>query len=390
LARRGTWALASLSALVVVAACSSSGQGSTPSNGTPGGATSASSSGSAVSATSASAALAPLYAGTYHAPSGARVAAATGKHIAVISCGQSLTSCAASSNAAMDAAKAIGWQATLYDGKLTPAGLEQSLTEAIAQKVAGIVVTGFDCDFAPAGFAQAKQAHIPVVDAFGNPVCGNGQTGYTGLYLSGYPTGIGFLEGWSRAKADYLIDKFGSRVNVLDFDLPDVPVVHQAQLAFATEIKKRCPACTVSEVPFTPAQFGPALQQIAQEAVLQHPGANAVTFETDGDWLAGIGAGLQASGQLSKLNIIAAEGDTAVLPLIGKDGHSFAEMPYSLPWAGWAMIDTLNSLLNGKQPRDSGLGWQLIDAAHPPKTDPGGTYEPPVDFKSDYLKLWGK
>src|SRR4051795_12930500 len=57
--------------------------------------------------------------GTYHEPSAQPRPAAPGKKLAVISSGQNAISSLVPASAVLEAAHAIGWDAQLYDGKLT-------------------------------------------------------------------------------------------------------------------------------------------------------------------------------------------------------------------------------------------------------------------------------
>jgi ribose transport system substrate-binding protein len=56
-------------------------------------------------------------------------------------------------------------------------------------------------------------------------------------------------------------------------------------------------------------------------------------------------------------------------------------------WTGWAAVDTLNNLFQGKAPAFSGLGWQLVDPAH--NLPASGPWVSPIDFKAIYKKAWG-
>ena len=66
--------------------------------------------------------------------------AVEGKHIVVISTGQSSISSSVPSNAAVDAAKAIGWKVDLYDAKLNPSNYAPLVRQAIAAGADGIVL----------------------------------------------------------------------------------------------------------------------------------------------------------------------------------------------------------------------------------------------------------
>jgi ribose transport system substrate-binding protein len=63
-------------------------------------------------------------------------------------------------------------------------------------------------------------------------------------------------------------------------------------------------------------------------------------------------------------------------------------VPYG--WFAWAAADTLNRVFAGGSPAsfpNEGTGWQYVDKDT--NLPSGETYEPPVDYKAAYEKIWG-
>ena len=57
----------------------------------------------------------------------------------------------------MEAAKAIGWKATVYDAALNPSMYAPLVDQAIAAHVNGIILDAIDCDTVRGPLEQAKK-----------------------------------------------------------------------------------------------------------------------------------------------------------------------------------------------------------------------------------------
>jgi ribose transport system substrate-binding protein len=342
----------------------------------------------------AKASLAKLYAGTNKAPSGDPVAAQKGKKIFVISCGQVVPGCSVPTAGAVAAGTELGWNITTLDTALDYAKQGGNVDQAIAGGAQGIIMVGNDCLLSPASFQRAKDAHIPVVNIFGadcnEPYTQGDPVGadlWTEARTAGYTTNPHFWQGYGIAKAQWVIAKTNGKARVLSFDITNSALDHAQTVVFNAALAK-CKTCKVYDVQFKAQDLGPNLQRIAQQAVLQHPDATVVAPENDSVYLAGIQPGLKAAGG-KKLVILGADGTPPGMQLL-KSGELAAELAYSGDWYGWAAADTMNSLLAGKEPRNSGLGWQLIDKGHNMKlVGSGGGYQPAINYKAAYRKLWG-
>ncbi|WP_206060991.1 substrate-binding domain-containing protein [Nonomuraea basaltis] len=62
-----------------------------------------------------------------------------------------------------EAAQVMGWQVRIIDGQGTPAGIQAALSQAVAVKPAGIVLSGFDPKSTAQQLAQADAAGIPLI-----------------------------------------------------------------------------------------------------------------------------------------------------------------------------------------------------------------------------------
>jgi ribose transport system substrate-binding protein len=210
---------------------------------------------------------------------------------------------------------------------------------------------------------------------------------WTEAHTADYITNPSFWQGYGVAKAQYIIAITNGKARVLSFDITN-SALDNAQVRVFDATLAKCSTCKVYSIPFKASDLGPNLQRIAQQAVLQHPDATVVAPENDSVYLAGVQAGLKAAGA-KNLFILGADGTPPGMQLL-KSGELTAELAFPQDWYGWAAADTMNSLLAGKEPRNSGVGWQLIDKDHNLNlVGSGGGYQPAIDYKSAYRKLWG-
>jgi ribose transport system substrate-binding protein len=395
--RRISHALA-LGAAVVVAvsgitACSSSKSSKTspPAAGTSTPAADASSAPS--SAGSPDAALKKAYAGvTGQAPTAAVKPA--GKAFAwVVSCGQQVPTCAGPAQAAVTAAKAIGWKASVCDGKLNPQGWAACIRQGITAKASGILVIGQDCNSFQAALQEANTAGIPTIGTGGNDC---DVTGGKKLY-AGTVQNVAHMDAkqwWAELgalQADWIIGKTGGKANVLSLQFTDAIWGGWIQDGFQTELAT-CSACKIADT----LQIGNAdvaggkLPQKFGSALLKVPTANAVNVPLDGWFFAGLSQAIQSSGRANQLSVIGSFGEPGNLDLIHKGVGEDATVAFNAEWVGWAGVDSLARVLATQPLQPAGVGLQVVDADHNmPAAGKPFDYTPAADYQGTYKKAWG-
>ena len=251
-AKRALTALSALT-LALVAACSSSGSNAAP----------ASSGGSGSSATGGqqapvasgvsnqeSAALTALYKGTLQPPSSASRPAVKGKKIVIISAGQSSISSSIPVDATEQAAKAIGWQVSIYDEQLNPANAPGLMRQAISSGADGIIMDATDCPTIKGPLQEAKAKGIPVLGIYSfdcnDPAFGGGGqplfSGYINYGIKGNTlaqltlAADKFTESYGAAQADAMIAATNGHAKIIYFNDPEFVVLHYTGEGFLNEI----------------------------------------------------------------------------------------------------------------------------------------------------------
>lgn len=379
---------------LALAACSSSGTGSSKTSSGAGANGGAGSGGPGIVA-EAKAALERNYQGTDGPVPSSGPAAATNKSIWIITCGQAAIGCATLGNAAVAAAKAIGWKATLCDGKFSPPTYVQCVNSAIAAHADAIVPTIVDC---PSISAPLKAAHRAGIKIFGLVSFDCDSAGAPNLFdatvhYHGASTLADFYGTLAKTMSDYVIAKTNGTGHVLVIGEKDDYTGRAIMLAHLAELH-RCSTCRVYSLQFSLSDLGSGvLASKVSAALVQHPDVTAVVAGFDAAIDAGIGQAVSGAGH--PIMLTGLEGFPANISLI-KQGRQAAVAGISSQWIGWAAIDGLNRLFAGQPQVDEGVGWQTVDKDHNlPKTpdydgnvDSGG--QPKQDYKAIYRKSWGK
>lgn len=335
------------------------------------------------------------YGGTLRAPADTARPAAPGKKIVIISTGQASISSSIPSNAAKEAAEALGWKADVYDGQLNPALAPGLVRQAVASGADGIILDAIDCPTVKGAMQEAKAKGIKMVGIYAfdcnDPIFGGSDPSlFTGQinYGDAANAAIGkFTEQYGADQAKAVIAATGGKAKVVFFNDQEVTVLRYTGKGFLDEIKK-CSGCeVVAQVDFIGAELGPNLQQKATSALLQHPDANVVKSPFTAATLLGIGPAVVQSGRASKIYSMGGEGFAPELDLLRANQGVSAVMITPSDWTAYAAVDTMNSLFTDKPVADSGLGWQLVDKTH--NLPASGAFSPAIDFKAAYRKAWG-
>ena len=358
--RTATAALAAM-AVLAAAGCNSS-ESDSPDNASGKGS-------SDPGVTKAKAILEQLYKGTYEPwgafhppPPGPK--GVPGKSVWIISPDQSALYGSYHSAAAVEAAKSLGWKAKIFDAKGTSDGVLNGIRQATVAKADGIVVAYWDCPAGiESGLRAAREAGIVVVGAESRD-CEPSQFDW----ITHYSPGVGspeYFKHWGAAMAIWDIVKTNGHVRMITFNQTD----NQAGLDTIAGIKstlKMCKDCkVVGEVNFTTPDYGPPLQQKAEQALLAHPDANTIGANSDFVLSSGVAAALRASGRLDEMFIMGGEGYPPNVDLIRRKQGQDAGVGLPLQWEAYMCIDAINRLLQGeKPPSDTGLGLQVFDREH--------------------------
>lgn len=330
-----------------------------------------------------------LYEGAFAEPKQASPAA-RGKRLFVISCGQQVPSCSIPAASAVEAGRELGWDVTVIDGRFSPPAFASAVDTAVAGKADGIMLVAVDCQFVRPQLLAAKQAGIKIGAAYAID-CDDPSVGKPALFDA--PMIAGGDRNWARQVSRYEADRMkvaiartNGKAKVIDFDQDSLLITRIIRRAAEEELKK-CAGCELLEsVPIALGDTPNVIQQKTQTALSRHPDANVLFPLHDGMTLSGVAAGLRASGRSDDVFLVGADGFPPSMDLV-RSGVQDAQVAFPADWTAYATVDGLNRVFGGKQPQESGIGWQLVDESR--NLASSGGYTPPVDFRAAYLRLWG-
>ncbi len=284
---------------------------------------------------------------------------------------------------AKEAAQAVGWNATVIDGKGDVTEWSRVVNRAVAQKVDGIITVGASPAEMKPAVAAAQAAGIPVVDTLTadqekDPIVPGT---FAHVSISFYDSG--------RLQADYVIahGKSGDHVLVLgDNEFPgEVTRVQGMKDEFA----KLCPECTVTVQDTQVATLSTQLQSTTQTLLRRDPDVAWVLPTYDGQALYAI-AGIKAAGLTNKVKVVGSDAVQDNLDLVAKGEVQVADVGEPDTWSGWAAVDMLGRALTKQQPVLPNIPLRMFDKSNligVDTSDTGALFG--STFRDDYKKIWG-
>ena len=307
------------------------------------------------------------------------------KKIIAISCATVAPFCANVAKGAVEAAQALGWQASYLDGKGSVQGFVQAFETAINQKPDAIVVMAIPESLVATYIAKAHANGIKVIAASSIPEKISVENGHYDAYVSVREDTNALFQAWFT-----MADSRGKAKITWMWD-PGCPFLtaelgRQKQM-FASD----CPGCKALEVGLR------ELEAEANPVRMQTLGAGLLSRNPDAEYI------LTAYGLNSHSLFIAAESVGRKVKVVSKNndtnnvafvaqGQLYAEMGASPNWGGWATMDQTVRVLAGQKPIGATEGNQpehvfMRDNA---PADGDLDWTKLYDYKTKYLQLWGR
>jgi ribose transport system substrate-binding protein len=287
-----------------------------------------------------------------------------------------------------EAAKAIGWNFRVIDGRGEVQGRGEALGQAIALKPQGIVLGGFDAKEQETLVDQANSLGITVVGWHAGTAPGPIEK--PKLFVNVTTP----AEETSKAAAYLAIANSDGKAGVVIFTDSAFTIALAKSNAMADTLKQ-CRTCTLLETRVQ--SLGSATKDMPQvtASLLQRYGSkwtyslgiNDLYF--DGMVPTLTAAGIKPTGQL--INISAGDGSTSAYQRIRSNQYQYATIPEPLNLQGWQLIDELNRAFAGE--KSSGYSAPVHIVTHENVAFDGGKnsiFDPDNGYRDQYKKIWGK
>ena len=285
-----------------------------------------------------------------------------------------------------EAAKAIGWNFRVIDGRGEVKGRGQALRQAIALKPQGIVINGFDAKEQQTLVDRANAQRIDIVGwhAGATP----GPLKRPQLFVNV----ITPAEETAQAAAYLAIANSDGKAGVVIFT-DSAFTIALAKSNTMAKLIKQCKSCQLLEIRIQ--SLGSATRNMPQvtASLLQKYGTkwtyslaiNDLYF--DGMVPALTAAGIKPGEQL--FNISAGDGSTSAYQRIDSNQYQYATISEPLNLQGWQLIDELNRAFAGEKP--SGFTTPVHIVTRENVEFDGGKnslFDPDNGYRDHYKKIW--
>jgi ribose transport system substrate-binding protein len=308
-----------------------------------------------------------------------------------LTAGLSSASGAEGADAVQEAAAALGWQVSIYDGQFSPSRYQDGMHQAISQGADAVLMNGIDCAGNEAPLRAMRDADIKVV-AIAGVDCDEGGGTSEGLFEGpAFPGGATPYEYFKKAgalQADWIIAQSNGQAKVIEFAVPEFLSTRATQEGFEQRLAT-CGGCELVEtIAIGVGDFGPGLQDKAEQALMQNPTADYLSVSYDELMSFGIAAAVMGSGRNDAIGVVAGNGYPYNMNLIRNNQGQDAGFAYDFVWDHYAGLDTANRILQGEAPGEVGLPLVLFDKDHN-LPEEGSGYVSGADFRAVFVESWG-
>jgi ribose transport system substrate-binding protein len=373
--------LACAAAVLTLAACSSSGNSQTGAGNSSNAGSSAASASPAGNNTQNLSSMQPI--SRWFGPT-QKFTPPAHKHIMILICGAQGGGCVREGQGAKAAAEALGWTATVVDGKLDPTEWNRAVKQAAQSGVDGIYDISSNPNVMGDAMSVVRAKHIPFVLAEQSPAAGD--QGGIDSYIDPDPVAGG------KIIAQWIAKDSGSKAHVLILGIPGYADILTRNNAIAGGLKGDCTnQCVTYHVDISPATMGTTLAPLVTSQLQAHPDINYVWSADDAisDFVA---QGIQQAGKSSTVKLVSGAGAPEVLAKI-KTGGEAADLATGDQWEGWLGIDTLARVMAGvpyqKLWREPQRLWTAANIGQAPAEMFTTGWNPEFNYQSGFKKLWG-
>lgn len=307
------------------------------------------------------------------------------KKVVAIACATVAPFCANVTQGAVEAAKALGWDASYIDGKGSVQGFVQAFETAINQKPDAIITMAIPESIVATYIAKAHAAGIKVIGASAIPEKVSVPNGQYDAYVSVREDSNALFQAW------FTIADSGGKANATWMWDPGYPFLVAELEREKAIIANDCPGCKVGEVGLREleAAANPVrMQQLGTGLLSRNPAADYV-LTAYGLNAHSLFIAAQSAGR--KVKVVSKNNDPNNVAFVSQ-GQLYAEMGASANWGGWSTMDQAVRVLAGEAPlgpmEENQPEHVFVKENAPSNGELDWTKL--YDYKAKYLQLWGR
>jgi ribose transport system substrate-binding protein len=285
---------------------------------------------------------------------------------------------------AKEAAKALGWDFTLLDGKGSVAGQQAAIQQAIARQPDAVLLCSVDGEAMKSTIADGTKRNIVFVGVHSTALPGPAPD--LGLFtnVSGDGRDIG------KASGAYTVVKSKGTAHVVALGDKSYAISRIKSRNTLDEVA-RCKTCKALDDDSLPVGDAPQRTPDRFSSYLERYGTplwiySVTDFYLDSGVPAFRSGGIPPEGQVF---MIGSDGSPAAYERIRKGEYQLATVPEPLFEEGWQMVDEVVRALAGEKPSGYEPAVHIIDSANIDRdvTDEN-VYDPHNDYREHYVELW--
>jgi ribose transport system substrate-binding protein len=279
------------------------------------------------------------------------------------------------------AAKAIGWNISYFRGEGTPQSYAEGISQAINEKVDGVVFSSITPSLIVNQMKELKAAGIPSV-AISNTVEPEEE-----LWLAN----IGYNpEKEAKFLAADIAKGSNGEAHIMTVNDKEFGVVEQRFEAFKKILPELCPKCTIEEetemqVTELETKIGPKIGGLLQA----NPNVDYIYAPYD-DAAVPMIAAVKQAGLQNEVQIVSYGGYKQSTEYIREGNVQSATIANAVPWQSWEALDVLNRHFTKKEIPQAALNTDPVKLITKESLPPAGQLftGDEAEYEKHYEELW--
>jgi ribose transport system substrate-binding protein len=301
-----------------------------------------------------------------------------GKKVVYIACG-AIQACTVHIKFLKDAAKALGWTASMITTDGSPQQVQGAFDSALRSGADAIISTGITRSNLEKQIQEAQSKGVPFATCCTLAPVGNGI-----IYTTSTVEQNAKIGKYLAAKAVADTNGKGGAVYV---NLPAYEILKGVGTDFAKYYKQWCSDCDFGSIDVALTDLGKGVPDKIVSYLRAHPDVNYVVLSETDALAPGLSPALRTAGLADKVKIIGQAPGLAEFQEI-RQGTIAGGVPFDFVTIDWLMMDSIARTFAKVPVKLTAPPLWLVTKSNVPNTS--GIFPIVPDYKAQFLKLWRK
>jgi ABC-type sugar transport system substrate-binding protein len=317
----------------------------------------------------------------WNGPATGPKAVAGGRTIVYVAQSMTNPGVAGAAKGVREAARTVGWRVRVIDGQGTPAGIQAALSQAVAVKPSGIVLSGFDPNTTAQQVRQADTQGIPLVGW--HAIAAPGPSTRPKLFTNVTTR----VEAVAKISADWIIARSGGQAGVVAFTDASIPFAKGKSELIAKELATCSDVKLLSYENIPIADTSSRTPQKVSTLASRFGSRWTYSAAINDLYFADAAPALRAAGKQgagAPFNIGAGDGDPSAFQRINSKQFQAATVPEPLTQQGWQIVDEFNRAFAGRPASGYVAPVHIATASN----SGGKSTWDPKGYRAAYRRIW--